>query len=72
MAGGARRRRGGRRQRRLRRPRAEAPPAADERAWSLVSCVVTPGFAYEDFELAERDELVRLCPEQAELIVALT
>lgn len=43
-----------------------------ERAWSLVSCVVTPGFVYEDFELADRDGLLRLCPEQADLIVALT
>jgi predicted cupin superfamily sugar epimerase len=43
-----------------------------ERTWSLVSCVVTPGFVYEDFELAHRDELVRRCPQQAELIVALT
>lgn len=51
---------------------ADAPPSTRARTWSLVSCVVTPGFAYEDFELAERDELVRLCPEQAELIAALT
>lgn len=50
----------------------DVPPGTDERAWSLVSCVVTPGFAYEDFALAERDELVRQCPAQAELIVALT
>lgn len=53
-------------------PAPVAPPTADERTWSLVSCIVTPGFAYEDFELAERGELARLCPEQAELIAALT
>ncbi len=43
-----------------------------ERRWSLVSCVVTPGFEYDDFELAARDDLLRLCPRQADLIVALT
>jgi predicted cupin superfamily sugar epimerase len=53
-------------------PVPDAPPSTGERAWSLVSCVVTPGFTYEDFALAERAELVRLCPAQAELIVALT
>lgn len=62
-------------------PRSEATAGAagggphagmDERLWSLVTCVVTPGFAYEDFELAERDELTRLCPGQERLIAALT
>lgn len=43
-----------------------------ERRWSLVSCVVTPGFEYEDFELAEREELTRECPAEAELIASLT
>lgn len=52
--------------------RAEEPSAAGERRWSLVSCVVTPGFEYDDLELADGDELVRLCPGAAELIVALT
>jgi len=45
---------------------------ADRRLWSLVTCVVTPGFAYEDFELAERRELTRLCPGEARLIASLT
>jgi hypothetical protein len=43
-----------------------------EHAWSLVSCIVTPGFAYDDFELAFRDELLRLVPGKAELINQLT
>jgi len=43
-----------------------------ERRWSLVSCLVAPGFAYEDFELARREELLRLSPAETELIVALT
>jgi uncharacterized protein len=46
-------------------------PARD-RSWTLVSCVVTPGFVYEDFELGSRDALTALCPDEAELIAALT
>lgn len=46
--------------------------STDERAWSLVTCVVTPGFDFADFELGRRDELTRLCSGQAELIAALT
>jgi predicted cupin superfamily sugar epimerase len=50
---------------------------ADRRAnrdggWTLVSCLVTPGFEYEDFELADRDELLRDYPHARELILALT
>ncbi len=43
-----------------------------ERAWSLVSCIVTPGFERKDFELGRRDELLRLFPEQRALVEALT
>lgn len=43
-----------------------------DRAWSLVVCVVTPGFDYADFEIGGRDELLALCPQHAELICALT
>jgi hypothetical protein len=43
-----------------------------ERAWSLVSCIVTPGFDRTDFELGRRDELLRLFPEQRALVEALT
>ena len=46
------------------------PGAAED--WSLVSCVVAPGFDYEDFELAGRDELLSGWPAARELIVALT
>ncbi|NLE21744.1 MAG: cupin domain-containing protein [Actinobacteria bacterium] len=45
-------------------------PAA--RAWALVSCVVTPGFAFEDFEMGERDALLAAYPAHAELIRELT
>lgn len=40
--------------------------------WSLVTCVVTPGFDFADFELGRRDELTRLSPGHADLIAALT
>ena len=40
--------------------------------WTLASCVVTPGFEYEDFELADRETLLREFPEEAEIIRALT
>jgi len=40
--------------------------------WALVSCVVVPGFRWEDFELGERDALVASHPEFAEGVRALT
>ena len=40
--------------------------------WTLVSCAVTPGFEYEDFEMAGRESLVKDYPLAAELIRALT
>jgi uncharacterized protein len=46
--------------------------ASHEYGWTLVSCVVTPGFEYEDFELGERSALLRDFPLAKELILALT
>ncbi len=43
-----------------------------DRAWSLASCVVTPGFAFEDFELGEREALLAAYPEHDDLIRAFT
>jgi uncharacterized protein len=43
-----------------------------QHAWALVSCVVTPGFDFADFELADRDALLAEHPRHAELIRALT
>ncbi len=40
--------------------------------WSLVGCVVSPGFEYEDFELGVREKLESLFPAAAELIAVLT
>ncbi len=40
--------------------------------WSLVTCVVAPEFQWGDFELAERDALVRDYPAWSEGITGLT
>lgn len=39
--------------------------------YALLGCTVAPGFDPSDFELAERDEMLRLYPEQAALIERL-
>lgn len=41
-------------------------------AFSLVGCTVAPGFDFEDFVLAERQELVDEFPQHAQLIKELT
>ncbi|RPI26774.1 MAG: cupin domain-containing protein [Acidobacteria bacterium] len=43
-----------------------------ESPYSLVGCTVAPGFAFEDFELGERDELVACFPHLRDLVVELT
>jgi predicted cupin superfamily sugar epimerase len=45
---------------------------SDPAEWALVSCVVAPGFDYEDFELAERDTLVAEHPQERGIILELT
>lgn len=40
--------------------------------FSLVSCVVAPGFSFDDFELGSRAALVEQYPQHAALIHALT
>jgi len=39
--------------------------------WALMGTTVAPGFDYDDFELADRADLVRRYPERAELIADL-
>jgi predicted cupin superfamily sugar epimerase len=51
---------------------AGGPHLPASRAWGLVSCIVTPGFEYGDFELGEREELMRAYPQHAEVIRAFT
>jgi uncharacterized protein len=47
---------------------AGGPHLPADYAWALVSCIVTPGFTYEDFELGEREWLLAQHPRHAELI----
>jgi hypothetical protein len=51
---------------------AGGPHLPASRAWALVSCIVSPGFEYEDFELGERDALLAAYPEHAEIVAAFT
>ena len=44
----------------------------DKNTYSLVGCTVSPGFDFEDFELAERDKLTSEYPEHKEIICELT
>ena len=48
-------------------PRPRAP-----HAWALVSCVVTPGFDFADFELGDRDDLLAAYPQHAAIVRELT
>jgi predicted cupin superfamily sugar epimerase len=43
-----------------------------EDGFALVGCTVAPGFAFEDFELADRDALLQDWPRHEDLIRALT
>ena len=49
-----------------------ASHVADWRGWALVGCTVAPGFEFEDFEMAKREELVKAYPQHAEIIRRLT
>jgi predicted cupin superfamily sugar epimerase len=51
---------------------AGGPHLPASRAWSLASCIVTPGFEYDDFTLGERAALMAAFPQHAELIAAFT
>ena len=48
------------------------PHLPASRAWALVSCIVSPGFDYEDFELGARDALLAAYPQHAEIVTAFT
>jgi len=41
-------------------------------SFALVGCTVAPGFDFADFELGERDELIRQYPAQQTLVERLT
>lgn len=41
-------------------------------SFCLVGCTVAPGFHFDDFELGEREEMLRMFPEHKEIIQMLT
>jgi len=43
-----------------------------ENAFSLIGCTVSPGFHFDDFELAPRKKLLEKFPEHKEIITRLT
>lgn len=45
---------------------------SEENSYSLVSCVVSPGFDFEDFELFTFEQLILEFPEQKKIIKQLT
>jgi len=49
-----------------------ASEVRDGKSFALVGCTVAPGFDFEDFELAKREELIRDYPQHRQLIVKLT
>ncbi|MGC2059157.1 MAG: cupin domain-containing protein [Candidatus Sulfotelmatobacter sp.] len=44
----------------------------DGKGFALVGCTVAPEFDFEDFEMAKREELVRVYPKYREVIERLT
>jgi uncharacterized protein len=51
---------------------AGGPHLPPDRAWALVSCVVTPGFHDADFEMGDRETLLAAYPQHDEVIRQLT
>jgi predicted cupin superfamily sugar epimerase len=49
-----------------------ASHVADWNSFAVVGCTVAPGFDFDDFEMAKREELVRVYPQHGELIARLT
>ncbi|WP_291651285.1 cupin domain-containing protein [Clostridium sp.] len=46
--------------------------AMNNEGFSLVGCMVAPAFEYEEFELFEREYLLKLYPEHKDVIIKLT
>jgi predicted cupin superfamily sugar epimerase len=44
----------------------------EKESFSLVSCAVAPGFDFQDFELFEREALLKMYPDYPEIITQLT
>jgi predicted cupin superfamily sugar epimerase len=45
---------------------------SEPNSFTLIGCTVAPGFDFADFELARREDLLRLYPNHKELIEQLT
>ncbi len=44
----------------------------EPQSYALVGCTVAPGFDYEDFEMADKNELILRYPQYASIIARLT
>ncbi|MCM8536526.1 MAG: cupin domain-containing protein [Lentisphaeraceae bacterium] len=44
----------------------------DQSSYTLISCSVSPGFHFDDFELAEAGKLTKIYPQHSKLIQELT
>jgi len=51
---------------------ARVHPSEGMQDWTLVTCVVSPGFDFDDFEMGDRKELLAVYPKAEELIVRHT
>jgi predicted cupin superfamily sugar epimerase len=51
---------------------ADAETQTQSALYTLVSCMVAPGFEFEDFELAAREDLLAAYPQHKDLIEQLT
>lgn len=40
-----------------------AAEVKNEKGFALISCIVTPGFNFDDFEIGNKEELIQLFPE---------
>jgi predicted cupin superfamily sugar epimerase len=49
-----------------------AAKVIDNNSFSLIGCTVAPGFHFDDFELGNRENLIRQYPEHSSLIIELT
>ena len=49
-----------------------ASELSDKNSYALVGCTVAPGFDFEDFEMGDRDTLLKMFPMHKEIITRLT
>lgn len=49
-----------------------AAEVSEKNYYSLVGCTVSPGFDFRDFELGDREKLIKIYPNLADLVSRLT